>query len=127
LRIAETEEGGRHARTCLEYTFACDAHSLCAKADAAKGGAVDELQDSIWSIFCLTSAKLGSSDGRGGNATESITLRASDGRSDIRIQICRDNRSNSGHGGDMFAPFSFFSSESSSSPALQISVMCEVG
>ena len=76
---------GRHARTCLEYTFACDAFILCAEADTAKYGAVDELQDGIRSIFCLTSAKLRSGDWRSGNTVRSITLRAGDGRPDIGI------------------------------------------
>jgi hypothetical protein len=43
LRIAEAEMGGRHARTCLEYTFACDAFALSAEADAGKCGTIDKL------------------------------------------------------------------------------------
>jgi hypothetical protein len=83
LRTAEAEVGGRHARTCLEYTFPCDAFAWCAETDTAEGGTIDELQDSIWSIICLTGANLGGSDGRSGNAVGSITPRASDGRPDI--------------------------------------------
>jgi hypothetical protein len=66
--------GGRHARTCLEYTFARDAFALSAEADTGKCGTIDKLQDSIWSIFCLTGENLGGSNGWSRNAIGSITL-----------------------------------------------------
>jgi hypothetical protein len=97
--------GKPHARTCLEYTFACDASALCAEADTAKCGAVDELKDGVWSILCLTSVELMSGDGRSRNAVGSITLRAGDGRPDIRIQLCRIRRGYSGHGDAIVAGF----------------------
>jgi len=97
--------GKRHARTCLKYTFARDAFALCAEADAAKCGAIDELQDGVWSILCLTSAELRSGDGRSRNTVGSITLRAGDGRPDIRIQLCRIRRGYDGHGDAIVAGF----------------------
>jgi len=62
--------------------------------------------------------------GGAGNATESITLRASDGRSDIRIQICRDNRSKQWTWRRYVCTFFLFFPPRSSlfHPALQISV-----
>jgi hypothetical protein len=49
----------RSARTCLEYTFARDAFSLSAEAYSAESGAIDEFENSIWGIFCLTGTESG--------------------------------------------------------------------
>lgn len=75
--------GWRHARTCLENTLARDAFALSAEADTGKCGTIDKLQDGIRSIICLTGENLGCSNGRSGNTIGSVTLRTSNGRSDI--------------------------------------------
>jgi len=41
--MAEAEIGGRHARTCLEYTFTRDAFALSAEANTGKCGTIDKL------------------------------------------------------------------------------------
>ena len=63
-------------RTCLEYAFARDTFSLGAEAYSAECGAIDEFENSIWGIFCLSSIELGRCDGR---CRDAMALRSSDG------------------------------------------------
>jgi hypothetical protein len=71
-------------RTCLEYTFARDAFSLGAEAYSAESGTIDEFEDSIWGIFCLTCTELGNCDGR---CRKDMTLRSNDGWPWIGAQV----------------------------------------
>lgn len=80
LEGGERQEWVRAARTCLEYTFACNAFSLSAEAYSAESSAIDEFENNI----CPTSIKLGSRDG---GCREAIAVRASDGRPRVGAQV----------------------------------------